>query len=153
LRNVWPFALLLCLVGCTPEAASLLPHSIPATPPATKPQILSFDADPQNIAQGQSSSLRWRVKGADNLRVETEFGSIVTEQRRSIRPRNTTTYELIASNGAGSVRAAVTVTVSKLPPAIASPTLSPSTLPVVNSRLKDVHLDPRDGAVAPAFIF
>ena len=93
--------------------------------------------------------MRWSVKGANNLRVETEFGSIVTEQRGSIKPRNTTTYELIASNDVGSVRAAVTVRVSTPPTAIAEIGLSPSTWPTANNRLKDVHVDSSKGTVAP----
>ena len=79
-------------------------------PPATKPMISSFEADPTTIKEGESSTLTWNVTGATSLSVAPGIGT-VTGTSTVVSPDDTTEYTLTATNDAGSVTAETTVAV------------------------------------------
>lgn len=86
------------------------------------PVIASFDAKPATILPGQSGTLAWSVAGATNLRIDPPVGPLASGSIQ-IKPIDTTTYTLTASNAAGSTTSSTTVTVK--PP-------SPTNLPDVD---------------------
>jgi hypothetical protein len=75
------------------------------------PRIDSFQANPGQITQGQSSTLSWQVAGAQTLRLSP--GSQLSGATGStvVAPNQTTTYSLIAAAGDCQVTRQVTVTV------------------------------------------
>lgn len=85
-----------------------------AAPPVPPPSIDRFTASPSSIGPGQSATLAWSVSGANALSLAPAPGT-VTGSSLAVDPSVTTTYTLTASNTAGSVQAAVTVTVAAPP--------------------------------------
>jgi hypothetical protein len=74
----------------------------------TAPVITAFTAAPSVISAGQASQLAWSVTGADTLSLN---GNPVSGGSTAVSPGATTSYTLTATNGSGSNRATVTVTV------------------------------------------
>ena len=102
------------------------------------PVINYFTASPTSITVGDSSTISWDVDSANTAishGVGQNLGAIGNE---SVSPTVTTTYTLTATNAAGSVTEAVTVTVGGAPatgalPVINSLTASPTSITVGDS--------------------
>ena len=77
---------------------------------STLPVIESFIAEPDQISVGGTSLLRWSVRNAASVELES-FGSVATHSETRVEPAATTRYKLIATNSAGSQTATVTVRV------------------------------------------
>lgn len=75
------------------------------------PSIGSFDADPDAIGKGESSSLTWSVSGASKVSIEPGIGTVGLTGSQSISPDETTTYTLTATNEFGSTDATKVVLV------------------------------------------
>ena len=116
-----PLALLLSLtlVAC------------PQPPEKTPPEIASFTATPSTLSVAGASKLEWQVKNADTLSIDNGVGA-VTGSSRDLNVTATTTYTLTATNSAGSVSKAATVTVSGTPPPAAPP---PFTLTKISGKI------------------
>lgn len=81
--------------------------------PPNQPKVVRFVASPDEITEGESSTLSWQVLNADTVTI-SEFGDVENDNGdRTVGPRTDTTYTLTATNGAGSVTATVAVTVHK----------------------------------------
>ncbi len=90
------------------------PAFVPTPPPAQKPTISSFTANPTNIFVGSSTVLSWTVTGASTTIIDQGVG-VVTGSSKTVSPSATTTYTLSAANPAGTTTAQVTVTVKPQP--------------------------------------
>lgn len=139
-----------CLFFAACHKSAVTP-SVPAAtnaPPAA-PSIEYFTAEPQTLSRGQSSSLRWSVKDATSVQIDNNLGSVEPNGKQDITPQQTTTYTLRASNAAGSVQKAVTVSVSSPPsaPAAENPAEKAG---ILASELQDLHFDYNAGDVRPA---
>lgn len=99
------------LSGCKQPAVQVPPTPVPVAK-LTKPTITYFEVEPTTISEGQTSFLRWSVENAHDLKITPDVGTVQASDRRQISPAKTTTYELTATNAAGSVVASVTVAVS-----------------------------------------
>lgn len=82
-------------------ACSLLPQPAPA--PLPRPEVSLFTADKSNIENGSSTTLRWDVKGADNVIIDGGVGTVPSTGSREIKPSGLTAYNLTASNTGGTV--------------------------------------------------
>jgi len=86
------------------------------------PNIVLFQAMPQEIEPGQSSTLAWQTFGADTVKVVDESGHLVVtgqpnSDQKPVRPSQTTTYTLLAEHAGAETRShPVTVTVHITPP-------------------------------------
>jgi hypothetical protein len=92
------------------------------------PRIVSFTANPTSIQSGQASTLSWSVENATNVSI-TSLGTVQNAGTQDVRPTQTTTYVLTASNKNGQVTANATVTVTAGPGnevALAACTASPA---------------------------
>ncbi len=141
--------LVLSLFGCK-HPSPQLPAAPTQNSSTTPPAITSFKAEPATIPVGQTTVLTWSVEKADRIRIVPEDGVVLASDRRSVSPGRTTTYSLIASNSAGTVQAAVTVSVTSpnLPPTQNAQQLREH-LKVVNSQLKDIHFNYNGGDLSP----
>jgi len=113
--------------------------SAPATlaiPVLQGPSIQAFQAVPATLNAGQSGALTWSVTGATGLTLDNGIGPI-SGTSVVIRPEQTTTYTLTASNGAGSVTRTVIVQVipQGVAPVITSFTATPATVTAGQSAL------------------
>jgi RHS repeat-associated protein len=82
--------------------------------PISPPEI-DFSAEPQEIKQGDSSTLSWTTANADSVSIDQGIGSVDQSGFRSVSPQETTTYTLTASGAGGTTTESVTVTVRLLP--------------------------------------
>ena len=95
--------LLLCsTIACQPE------------PPA----IILFGATPSEINLGQSTKLKWGVRGATSVNIDQGIGEVSTIGSVELSPNKTIAYTLIATNAGGTVSKSVVIYVN---PPTASP--------------------------------
>lgn len=87
------------------------------------PTITSFTANPTTVNAGASVTLSWNVSGATGISIDNGLGSISNATSVVVKPGQTTTYKLTASNSAGGSSASVTVTV--IPVGSGSPPTTP----------------------------
>jgi hypothetical protein len=96
------------------------------------PTITSFTSDSASITSGGSTSLRWNITGATSASIDNGVGSVSpTGGSVSVKPTQTTTYHLIATNSSGPSTATVQVIVQPSTgnaPTIVSFTASPATI-------------------------
>ncbi|HEY1339365.1 MAG TPA: PKD domain-containing protein, partial [Bryobacteraceae bacterium] len=79
-------------------------------PPAA-PLIASFNATPNQIQPGQTSTLSWVVQGATTVTIQPGLGNVSATGTSTVSPTQTTTYTLTATGPGGTVNATTTVTV------------------------------------------
>ena len=104
--------------------------------PGTAPRIIRFTANPSSIPQGATSTLVWQVENADTVNITPDLNTVPLIGTGDVKPQQTTTYTLTATNKFGSVNAQATVTVTapppppvNQPPAITSFTATPPSSP------------------------
>ena len=90
------------------------------------PVIDSFDASPNPITEGASTTLSWLTTGAVEASINSGVGSVAVDGTTLESPAVTTTYTLTATNAYGSRTADVTVTVGQFP--MVSISASPATI-------------------------
>jgi hypothetical protein len=80
--------------------------------PGTAPRIIRFTANPTTIDQGGTSTLVWQVENATTVSIAPTVGTVALIGTSDVKPQQTTTYTLTATNNFGSVTATATVTVN-----------------------------------------
>jgi hypothetical protein len=113
------------------------PLPSPTTPPP--PTIVSLQANPAQVQEGECTTVSWRVEGSPT-EIYFDGEGVTSPDSRPICPTETTSYTLVARGPGGETSASVTVTVVKAPsptptesidttpPAITDVTLSESKL-------------------------
>ena len=83
--------------------------------------ITEFSASPDAITSGQTSQLRWSVKGATGISISpTIGGGLLAQGSKTVSPTSTTTYTLTAT-AAGAPTQTATVTLTVGPPGAPMP--------------------------------
>ncbi len=147
------FLLLLAVAGCHKKAPLPPPPPPPTavTPPASKPVIDYFTAEPATINSGQPSSLRWSVTGATSVQIDNSIGTVSQNGRRAVYPRATTTYHLTATGPGGETGADATITVSTPPPPAPVQNNNTSSIQdILAHQVQDIHFDYDKSEVRPA---
>jgi peptidoglycan-associated lipoprotein len=134
--------------GCKKKAPAPPPPPPPRAeePPPPKPAaptIAFFQAEPSSIQAGQSSTLRWSVKGADSISIDNGIGTVQADGQRQVYPNQTTTYTLRATGPGGSTQATARVTVTQPPPPPPPPPAAPklSLRERLEREVQDVYFD------------
>jgi len=83
---------------------------VTATTPASA-TVVRFDATPNQISAGQSSTLTWIVQGATSVTINNGIGNVAATGSTTVTPNATTTYTLTAVGPNGNVTATTTITV------------------------------------------
>lgn len=155
-RSALTLALLLSLTGagCKKKVAATPPPPPPAptkteAPPAAKPTISSFEAEPRTIERGQSATLRWSVSGeATEISIAPGVGTVSASGSRQVFPGQTTTYTLTASGPGGSTTLTANVTVTAPEAAPAPPPAAPKRGPSeIISDIRDALFDYDSSAI------
>lgn len=81
------------------------------TAAASTVSILFFNANPTQIAAGQSATLSWNVQNATTVSI-SGIGNVAAVGSLTVSPTMTTTYTLTATNSGSSQNATATVTVA-----------------------------------------
>ena len=103
------FALVAPNAGAQAPPPAGFPGVAPDAPPA---RILSFTADRESIAAGESVTLRWEAINAYAIELEPGLGAVATRGMRMLEPGATTTYTLNVTGPEGRITGSVTVRVS-----------------------------------------
>ena len=126
-------------------------------PPEPEPTCDSFTATPANICSGGTSTLSWWTTDADSVSIDKGIGSVtpVASGTETVSPTVTMTYELTATNTAGSASCTATVTVWEPPGASISASRTtinegqPFTLSWSSSNAASASIDQGVGTVTP----
>jgi peptidoglycan-associated lipoprotein len=114
----------------------------PAPAPPQKPVIASFTAEPATIERGQSSTLRWSVQGATQVKITPGLDFVVASDNRQVYPSSTTTYELVATGPGGNARATATVNVTVPAPPPPAPVVQKKSLSErLATEIQDAYFD------------
>jgi hypothetical protein len=86
-----------------------------AAPPAsgTLPVVNYFDTTPNKIPPGEIITILWGVTGADSVSIDNGIGKVDPQGRYGVKLQRTTTYNLTATNSAGSSIAQLTAQVQE----------------------------------------
>jgi peptidoglycan-associated lipoprotein len=87
--------------------------------------IESFTIEPSSVERGQSATLRWSVKGADQISIDQGIGTVQATGSRQVFPSASTSYTLTASGPGGTASANTRVTVTQPPPPPPKPKPAP----------------------------
>ncbi len=91
------------------------------------PSFLRCQVTPANIFEGESASIAWETRNADQVTL-TGFGSVPLSGSQAVSPKQNTTFVLTASNPKGSISCPLTVQVT--------PGTVPRILQFVSNRLE-----------------
>jgi predicted secreted protein len=95
-----------------------------AAPPAARPTVNHFYANPASVSRGDSCTLNWRVADADTVTIDHALGIMPAVGSCAVSPDETTVYELTAANSSGVTVADTTVMVYAKPPAEDMPVIN-----------------------------
>jgi len=112
------------LLRGTPGATTSIEVKKGVSTPA--PQV-TFQAAPQAITLGESSTLQWTTTYADRIAIDQSIGDVAASGSLTVSPKDTTTYTLTATGEGGKTTASTTVGVT-VPPATVSLTVNPDTI-------------------------
>ena len=138
-RKLKAFALLatltvvLSLAACNKKVAK----ATPPTPPIPPAPTASLAANPNVLQQGQATFLTWQTTNASEVTIPG-LGTVSPSGSRSVTPRESTTYTLLARGSGGAKDASARVTVNAR---ISSMAPSPTDEDLFAKNVKDVFFD------------
>jgi hypothetical protein len=105
---------LVVLIGTAAGCISIVKKEPASTTEETAalPTINSFTANPGSIDSGKRTTLSWDVSGAATVTIQPEIGTVGPSGSLQLSPPTTITYNLTATNEAGSTTGSVTLTVT-----------------------------------------
>jgi hypothetical protein len=100
------------LVALSLHAQAPPPSGFPGVAPTAPPaRILSFTADRDSIAAGESVTLHWEAINAYAIALDPGLGAVATRGSRTVTPPATTTYTLRLTGPEGAITETVEVRV------------------------------------------
>ncbi len=123
----------LFLGSCAKKVAQAPP---PPPPPPSAPTV-ALSATPENIQQGQSTTLTWNTQNASTVNI-TGLGTVAASGSKQVTPADSTTYQLTATGPGGERDASARVTVNRAT-AVAQPGLTDEEL--FARTVRDVFFD------------
>jgi hypothetical protein len=82
------------------------------------PTVVSFNADRNQIYEGENVTLVWVVTNSTNVTIKPDIGGVGLNGSIEISPKENSTYFLNATDGENSSAATVTINVVKKPPEV-----------------------------------
>ena len=86
------------------------------------PAIILFSATPSEINIGQSTNLKWGIRGATSVAIDQGIGEVAATGAVELSPAKTIAYTLTATNAGGTVSKSVVIYVNPPPPTSADTT-------------------------------
>ncbi len=77
----------------------------------TPPPQVTFQAAPQAITLGETSTLQWTTTNADKITIDQGIGDVAASGAVAVSPKDTTTYTLTATGKGGTATGSATVRV------------------------------------------
>ncbi len=135
--------LLLAGVGCSKKVAP--PPPPPQEPPAQtvqEPEVpmptVTLNVSPAAVEKGAMATLTWNSSNATSVAIDNGVGTVEPSGSRSVRPSESTTYRIRATNSSGEAVAEARVTVTEPPPP--KPARIPDSI-FFNEKIKDAFFD------------
>ena len=94
---------------------------------ATPPPEVTFQAVPQAISLGETSTLQWTTSSADQITIDQGIGDVAASGSLVVSPKDTTTYTLTAAGKGGTATGSATIRVT-VPPPMVSLSVKPDTI-------------------------
>mgnify|MGYP001059525042 CR=1 FL=1 len=123
----------------TPITTAQSPVPAANETPVRPPSLEEWSLSPAEVAAGGSVNLRWRVVGADSVKLQP-FGSVEDSGELQDIPGNTKSYTLIASNPGGVVEKSLEVVVTTPVPGAPVASLQVAPSQVVHGAVTEVQL-------------
>ena len=103
--------------GVTRQSLTITVQTAPAsTASVNLPTITDFGAEPNPVVRDGQATLRWKVRGGTSVTLGPGIGKVGATGTRVVRPRASTTYELVARGPGGVTRRSLPITVESAPP-------------------------------------
>jgi hypothetical protein len=99
--------------GCQSTSRPVTQPPSSASPEVPPPVIISFDANPTEIASGQAVTLTWKVTGAVRVEISQGIGTVAQSGSLQVNPTERTVYTIKAENPGGAATKDVAVNVSQ----------------------------------------
>jgi peptidoglycan-associated lipoprotein len=131
---VFALTFALALSGCAKKVAKATPPPPPAPPSAP---TATLTATPDVVQQGQTTTLTWNTTNASDITI-AGMGTVPASGSRSITPRESTTYTLIAKGPGGTKDASARVTVN---PKTVAATPGPTDEELFAKNMRDIFFD------------
>jgi peptidoglycan-associated lipoprotein len=122
------------LASCNKKVAKVTP---PAAPPAPVAPTATLAANPSVIEQGQPTVLTWQTSNASEITI-AGLGTVPSSGSRSLTPKASTTYTLVAKGPGGTGDATTRVTVDAK---VAQMVSSPTDEDLFGRNVKDIFFD------------
>lgn len=125
---------MLLFAGCNKKAAK----ATPPAPPSPAAPTAALAANPGVIEQGQSTTLSWQTTNADSITIEG-LGAVNVSGSKTVTPKTSETYTLVAQGPGGTKDANARVTVNGKP--VAKAMAGPSDEDLFAQNVKDVFFN------------
>ena len=121
------FTLMVLAAGCGKKATPIPPSGPRTTDgdrtserPTPSAPTVTIRATPSSIEKGAAATLTWETTNATDVTIDNGIGTVEASGSRTVRPNDSTTYRVRASNNAaaavGEVRITVTAPDAATPP-------------------------------------
>ena len=107
----------------------------------------SIKADPVLVERGQSTTLTWATSNADEVTIDNGIGTVEASGSRTVRPLESTTYRLRATNNVAVTPAEVRVTVTDDSAATPPPTSFINDAAFFDANMQDIFFDLDDYSI------
>jgi peptidoglycan-associated lipoprotein len=111
--------------------------------------ISSFTASPPSIERGQSSTLRWTIENATDVRIQPGIGTLQAGGNRQVYPSSSTSYTLTAKGPGGTAEDMVSVSVTAPAPTAAVAPAKKSLDELLSAQTKDALFDYDKSSLRP----
>ncbi len=139
-RIVAPLILLIALVAVAGCGAKTKPISRQETAPSNVPAPTALlTASPALVSANDQVQLSWRTTNADTVTIDG-IGEVPTSGVKTVIPKESTTYHLVAKGDGGTAEATARVTMNG-PPAVLVPNSSMSAEEEFKSNVQDIFFD------------
>ena len=121
----------------------------PAVGPVAVEPMVTIRAEPISIERGGATTLTWEATNATDVTIDNGLGTVEASGSRTVRPLESTTYQIRAINNVAVVTAAVRITVTDTD-AITPPLLSSiSDVAWFDTSMQDVFFDLDEFTIRP----
>ena len=148
------FTLILLSAGCKKSTTPGTPANprtvdygkLPDNRPAAEPTV-TISANPVSIERGRNTTLTWETTNANEVSIDNGLGTVEAAGSRSVRPLESTTYRIRATNNVAIKIAEVRVTVSDDRSATPPTTSVINDIPWFIENMQDIFFDLDDYAI------
>lgn len=132
------FAVLAASVGCKKKAAPITgQETAPATAAATP--TVELTVNPTTISAGDQATLSWKTVDATDVSIDG-IGKVPTTGVKTVTPKESTTYHLVAQGPGGTAEATARLVVTSAP-AVAVPSNTMTAEEEFKANVQDIFFD------------